>query len=155
MKGSDVIISTNVPLKNNGDLRADLSYRIDDHGVAVYFNHNGNQVCLCCDTYIKVHENLYAIGRTIAGLRQIDRDGVSDFLNRTFSGFKGLPEVSSFNQKSTWEILGITALPVDVNIIHKSFKAKSRLLHPDMPTGSVQAFQELNEAYKQALKLFK
>lgn len=156
LKASDPIISTNIPLKADGDLRADWSrFKIDDAGVAVYFMRNGVQVCLCCDTYKRVHENLYAIGRTIAGLRQIDRDGVSDFLNRTFSGFKGLPEVSSFNQKSIWEILGIAAIPADINIVHKSFKAKAKLLHPDALTGSVEAFQELQQAYKQALNQFK
>ena len=90
---ADVIISSNIPLKQNGDMYADLHrYKNDDTGVAVYFKRNGQQIVLCCDTYKLILENMYAIGRTLQALRQIDRDGVSDFLNRTFTGFKALPE---------------------------------------------------------------
>jgi hypothetical protein len=153
--GTDAIISTNVPLKGDGDLRADWNrYRIEDTGVAVYFTRKKQQVCLCCDTYSKVWENLYAVGRTIAALRQIDRDGVSDFLDRTFSGFKALPEQSSFNQKSVWEILGLSAKPAEVNIVHSAYRNKAKVLHPDAPTGSAVAFQELQEAYQQILKQY-
>ena len=151
--GSEPVISTNIPLKNDGDLRADWSrYRIDDTGVAVYFNRDKQQVCLCCDSYERVWENLHAVGRTIEALRQIDRDGVSDFLNRTFTGFKAIPEVSSFNQKSVWEILGLTAIPKDADAIHRQYKIKLKEVHPDVPGGTKEAFMELQQAYQHALQ---
>jgi hypothetical protein len=153
--GKQPVISTNVPLKNDGDLRADWSrYKLDDTGAAVYFMHNDKQVCLCCDTYVRVHENLHAIGRTIEALRQIDRDGVSDFLNRAFTGFVAIPETSSFNQKSIWEILGLPVIPAEESDIHVAFKRQSKKVHPDAG-GTEAAFHELQEAYKQALNFYK
>lgn len=105
MKATDLIISTNIPLKQNGELYADWQrYRIDDHGVAIYFTINGEQKSLCCDTYKSIWENMYAIGRAIDALRMIDRDGVSEFLKRAFTGFKAIEGPGANNQ---WVILGI------------------------------------------------
>jgi hypothetical protein len=43
-----------------------------DPGVAVYFTYKGNEVVLCCDTYERIWENVYAIGKTIENLRAIE-----------------------------------------------------------------------------------
>lgn len=151
---NDPVISTNIPLKNDGDLRADWSrYKIADTGVAVYFTRNNQQICLCCDTYTQVHENLHAVGRTIDALRRIDRDGVSDFLNRTFTGFKALPE-SSFNEQLIWETLGLSAKPGTIDIVHSAYKKMVKIAHPDTG-GSVEKFHLLQQAYEQAKNLFK
>lgn len=152
--GKHPIISTNIPLKNDGDLRADWTkYKTDDKGVAVYFEHKGNQVCLCCDKYNTVWDNLYAIGRTIAALRQIDRDGVSDFLNRAFTGFKALPDNSTINMFKEWH--NVFGLPetATVDMIKSRYKELSKFYHPDMPNGDKDKFQEINNAYEQAKKI--
>jgi methionine synthase II (cobalamin-independent) len=154
IEGRDPVISTNVPLKNDGDLRADWSrYRIDDPGVAVYFIRNKQQVCLCCDTFSHVQNNLHAVGRTIEALRQIDRDGVSDFLNRTFSGFKGLPEFTSA-ETDLWLILGLNVKPASVDAVHSAYKQRAKIVHPDIPGGSQASFQLLQEAYNKALTFY-
>lgn len=147
--GKNPIISTNIPLKNDGDLRADWSrYKIDDIGVAVYFTHNGNQVCLCCDQYDRIWDNLWAIGRTIEALRQIDRDGVSDFLNRTFSGFKML---SDPDQKEWWEILQVEKNSSDDHV-KIAYRKKVMETHPDKG-GSTESFNKVQNAYQQYLNL--
>ncbi len=149
LKAKDPIISTNIPLKQNGDMYADWqSRKITDHGVAVYFTLNNSQVCLCCDTYKTIWENMYAIGRTIEGLRQIDRDGVSDFLNRAFTGFPAIPE--RVPGKNCWDILGIGQTK-DINTIEKRYRALAKEKHPDTG-GSLEAFQELSEALDTAIK---
>jgi len=141
------VISTNIPLKNNGDLYADWQrYKITDHGVAVYFTLKGNQVCLCCDTYRTIWENMQAIGRTIEALRQIDRDGVSDFLNRAFTGFTAIPE--RVGGKSCWDILGI-GMTNDLSAIREAYKNLAKKAHPDTG-GSEEAMKELNIAYQDA-----
>lgn len=154
MGGKNPVISANIPLKNDGDLRADWNrYKIDNPGVAVYFTYNNNPVCLCCDQYKRVWENLYAVGRTIEALRQIDRDGVSDFLNRAFTGFKALPEGSSTEPttKPCWDILGI-AITSDKDAIQKAYRKKVAVLHPDnLLTGDINQFHELQEAYRDAI----
>lgn len=142
------VISTNVPLKNNGELYADWQrYKITDHGAAVYFTLNNNQVCLCCDTYNAIWENLQAIGRTIEALRQIDRDGVSDFLNRAFTGFVAIPERSG--GKSCWDILGIPQTK-NGDLINARYRELAKEMHPDAG-GSTELFCELQEARHQAI----
>ena len=150
--GTNPIISTNIPLKNDGDLRADWGkYKIDNPGVAVYFTYNGNQVCLCCDNYERVWENLRAVARTLQALRQISRDGVSDFLNKAFSGFKELPAPSETTPttKSCWEILGIP-VTTDIKEIKKAYHKKSIKYHPDLPLGDRDKFEEVQRAYRDA-----
>lgn len=154
MKGTDLIISSNVPLNANGDLRADWpKFNLDNTGVAVYFKNKGELVCLCCDHYKGVHENLYAVGRTIAALRQIERDGVSDFLKKAFAGFKALPETTII-QKSIWEILGLEKKPANRSTVETAYRVQVKRVHPDVAGGSHEAFLELKNAYEKALSLF-
>lgn len=149
--GKDPIISTNIPVKQNGDMYADWQrYKTDDIGVAVYFTLNGNQVCLCCDNYHRIWDNLHAIGRTIEALRQIDRDGVSDFLNRAFTGFKALPTETEVPKKSIWDILSM--LPTkDTSVITRQYRIRAKQVHPDAG-GSHEAFTELQAAYDRAIE---
>lgn len=147
IKGSNPIISTNIPIKQNGDLYADWTrYKIEDHGVAVYFELDGNQVCLCCDTFDKFWWNLHAIGRTIEAMRQIDRDGVSDFINRAFTGFKAIagPVVDY------WKVLGIIETK-DKDAINKAWKQKAKQYFHDDHV----ALREINVARDECLKMAK
>lgn len=147
--GTGLVISTNIPTKNNGDLYADWQrYKIDDHGVAVYFTRDGKQVCLCCDTYGNIYENLHAIGRTIEALRQIDRDGVSDFLNRAFTGFTAIPEKAG--GPSCWDVLGI-APTKDKDIILNRYKELAKTTHPD-GGGTHDGFCSLQDARDLAIQ---
>lgn len=91
MGADKIVVSSNVPIRADGMMYANAmrlqKQQDNDPGVAVYFNYKGKPVVLCCDTYTKVWENVYAIGKTIENLRAIDRYGVSDFLSRSFTGF--------------------------------------------------------------------
>jgi len=151
LNADNLIISSNQPLKQNGDLRADSGrLKTDDPGVAVYFDWKGRSYTMCCDRYPQIWENLYAIARTIGALRQIDRDGVSDFLERAFTGFPGLPAPGE-STTDVWQILGIVATK-DAAIIKKAFWNKSMTAHPDRG-GSQEEFSALHNAYQQALKM--
>ncbi len=91
LDGKQLIISTNIRTRQDGDIYSNAA-EPSDSGVAIYFQLNENPVCLCCDQYRKVWENTYAIYKTIEAMRGIDRWGVSDMLNRMFTGFKALPD---------------------------------------------------------------
>ncbi len=152
MEGTDVIISTNVPVNKYGELRGDYpNSRLDNTGAAVYFKLKGKDVVICCDTYIKLVDNLTAIGKTIENLRAIDRWGVSDFLERAFTGFKGLPEQAGTETKDCWEILGI-APNSSQDAVKAAWKALVKIHHPDNG-GSHDRMTEINNAYSQCLKL--
>jgi hypothetical protein len=151
---TDLIISSNIPLKNNGDLRADFGrFRIDDPGVAIYFRWNKKDISMVCDQYLNVWENIVALQKAIEAIRGLERWGVSEFLDRAFTGFQALPESTQF-EKNIWDVLGLNVKPENVETVKTAYKTKAFILHPDKPTGSTEAFVELQNAYERALKFY-
>lgn len=156
---STIVLSTNIPLKLDGMPYA--SYRQpDDKGVAVYFIYNKEQVVLCCDSWNKIEHNMWSVAKTIESLRAIERWGVSDFLKHSFSGFNALPPAQD-NKKHKddwWVVLGYQhkpeSRPWDWTGVAAQYKSLAKLRHPDMPTGSTEKFQELNQAFDEAKKYY-
>jgi hypothetical protein len=126
--GSEVIVSTNVPLRRDGQFYGDFKTPTDP-GVAVYFKYNGKPICFACDKYSSVTHNIHAIGLTIEAMRQIERCGASDMLERAFTGFAALPERSA----SSWrEAFGLQAnAKVTLNEIESRFRDLAKQIHPD------------------------
>ena len=146
-----LIISSNILTRKDGYMNTDAMVRkIDDPGVAVYFRigtMEDGYTCICCDQYLTVWENIYALGKTIESIRAIQRYGASEFIKRTFMGFKELPPSGSLDisSKSWWEVLEVK--PNDSNdIIKSAFRAKLKLHNPD--TGGDR------ELYEQVIKAF-
>lgn len=144
--GTDVIISTNLPLRNDGYPYASAK-QPDDRGVAVYFTYKKNQVVFACDKWNQIGDNMKAIEKAIDAIRGLDRWGVSDMLNRAFTGFKALPQQAS--KKAWWEVLGVHRYS-NIEDITAAYKTKAKLHHPDAG-GSHDAFIELQKAYNEAL----
>ena len=152
MGGKDPIISSNVPLRNDGYPRSDYQKRIiSDKGVAVYFKYKDNQVVLACDKWDSVEDNMWAIACTIDNMRGMERWGVSDILNRTFTGFKAITAGSG--GKSCWEVLGMQPTR-NASDITSVWKALAIIHHPDRG-GSNEKMVELNEAYNEEIKFTK
>ncbi len=141
--GTSVIISTNLPLRLDGMPQASARMP-EDKGVAIYFNYKNQQVVFACDKWDSMTDNMKAIEKAIYAIRGLERWGVSDMLNRAFVGFKQLAEAEP--SKSSWEILDI---PVGSpkELIQHAYRQKAKELHPDMPGGNVEKFQELQLAY--------
>src|ERR1044072_125306 len=151
LKAKDVIISSNIPLRQDGLPYSDFSRRnITDKGVAVYFTKNGHSYVLCCDTWEKFEDNFQAIGKTIEAMRGLDRWGVSDMLKRVFTGFTALPEPKKL---SIWEILGLTERPNNFQAVRAAYYKRCNELHPDKG-GSHDEMVELNIAYNEAALTF-
>lgn len=150
MKGKNLVISTDVPLKNNGDLYASWpSKRGMDPGVAVYFDYKDKKIVMCCDRYESIWENIYALGKGIEAIRGMERWGVSEFIERAFTGFTALPDMA-LDEFACYEVLGIepTKNPI---LIERAYKTRAKTRHPDTLSGSTEQFQELTKAYEQAL----
>jgi len=143
-----VIISTNAPLRKDGEPRAD--YKPTDPGVAVYFTRNKQPVCFACDKYDEIWKNMRAIQKTIEALRGIERWGSSQMMERAFSGFTALPERTG---PSCWEILGIEPLATESEII-AAWRDKAKSAHPDAG-GNHDAMAALNQAKDIALATIK
>ncbi len=154
--GKKLIISTNIKVRADGYLYAEMmKKKTEDPGVAIYFSYKDKEVAMCCDQYLLVWENMYALAKGIEGLRGMERWGVSEFLDRAFTGFPGLPapgEIILAND--IWQTLGFSARPVHKTDVEAAYKRQAMIVHPDKPGGSVEAFQLLQTAYKQALSTY-
>lgn len=152
LRATELIISTNIPVRNDGGLYADyMKRKIEDPGAAIYFKYKNKDVSLCCDRYETVWENIYALGKGIEALRGLERWGVSEFLDRVFTGFTALPP--PVVTRYWWTVLGCSRTDDEEQI-----KFKYRLLvkqhHPDAG-GNTQRFQEIQQAYSEAMTQLK
>ncbi|MGR3179902.1 MAG: J domain-containing protein [Candidatus Anammoxibacter sp.] len=140
------VISTNIEVRRDGLPYANRPEPADP-GVAVYFEHKGQQLCFACDRWDKVRDNLQAVNHTIAALRGIERWGTGEMVNQAFQGFKALPPPG--NKREWWQVFGCHQdAPIDIR--KQIYRKMSKIRHPDYPTGSIEEMQELNEAAKQA-----
>ena len=146
MGGQKPILSSNVPLRNDGMPRANMP-NPSDPGVAVYFSYRQHDMVFACDKYHKVMDNVYAITKTIDALRGIKRWGASDMMERAFFGFKALPRKAS----QPWrDVLGIPADSlVNRQVIEDAFRTLARVHHPDAG-GDPEKFHEITQAREAA-----
>lgn len=143
----DVIISTNLKLRNDG-LPYSNQRTPEDQGVAVYFMMKGKQMVIACDSFKNIGCNLYSIGKTIEAMRGIERWGCSELLQRAFTGFQSLPMPS---QRQWWEVLEVSE-QATTDQIKDAYKNMAKKYHPDMPGGTKEKFQEIQFAYEIAIK---
>lgn len=150
MGATQIIVSSNVPLKGDGTIRLDREPV--DAAVAVYFTRDKKQMVFACDKYDLIRDNILAIAKTIEALRGIERWGSSDMMERAFSGFKAL---TSSTEREWWEVLfGASQRPslCDKDTIESAYRVQARKVHPDTAGGSHDAMAELNKAREQALR---
>jgi hypothetical protein len=146
MGGTMPVISSNVPLRADGHLRADREPV--DAGVAVYFQRNGRGMVFACDRYDYVRDNLHALALTIEAMRGIERWGASEMMERAFSGFLQLNAEN--DGTSWWKTLQLSP-DATVEQIERAYREFAKLAHPDAPGGSDTAMSALNLARDQAL----
>lgn len=158
LKATDLIISTNIPVRKDGMMYADyMSRKLDDPGVAIYFCYAGKSITMCCDQYLTVWENIYALAKGIEALRGMDRWGVSDFMDRVFTGFAALPPAQT-QIREWWQVLAFESQPENTFsnwiAVKHNYRTLAKKLHPDAQSGDQQLFHELQEAYEIALTYF-
>lgn len=141
-----IILSTSVPLRNDGMPRANTRPDGGDSGVAIYFQRNGKDMVFACDKYRETCDNIYAIAKTIDAMRGIERWGASDMMERAFSGFKAL---ASSTGRDWWDVLQVNR-DATRDVIEANFKRLLRDRHPDAG-GSHEAMSELNAARAKAI----
>jgi hypothetical protein len=145
-----VVISTNIPLKANGDPYSDPG-RMPDPGVAVYFRMKDKPYVLSCDRWISVEDNMYALAKHIEAMRGMERWGVAS-QEQTFAGFKALTETAGAGE-DPWMVLGLTPMTSSESVLirHRQLARES---HPDTG-GSEAAMTRLNVARDAALAALK
>jgi hypothetical protein len=154
MGAGKLIVSSNIPIRKDGMFYTDwMNRKIDDPGVAIYFHYQGKDISMCCDQYLRVWENVYALGKAIESIRGLERWGVSDFMARAFTGFTALP-APIVPEVNIWHILGLPGKPETPREVTEAYRKQALELHPDRPGGEKTKFQALQEAYDAALKTF-
>ena len=139
-----VVISSNVQLKRDGLPYANFK-EPDDPGVAIYFRIKKKNYVLCCDKWLKVKDNLRAIGLHIAAMRGMERWGVGS-VEQAFMGYQALPPQAS--EKKWWDVLGVSPRASDEEI-KEAYRKLARQHHPDSG-GSSDQMAKINAAYQQA-----
>jgi len=140
------VISSNLPLRRDGLPYAGQA-EPRDPGVAVYFQWKGKSLVLASDRWDRVGDNFRAIEKAIEAMRGLDRWGVSEMLDRAFSGFAALPEPSR-PRSTCWEVLGVDQRD-SLDVIETMYRAKTKRAHPDLG-GSHDEMARLNRAIEEA-----
>jgi len=145
----EVIISSNIPLRNDGLPKADFA-EPKDPGVAIYWVQKGAPRVIACDAWTKVWENLRAIGLTIAAMRALDRHGASQVLERAFAGFAALPAAGS--ARGWREVLfGDPHIAATLDQVERAFIELAKIHHPDKG-GDTARMAEISAARSAARK---
>jgi hypothetical protein len=139
LNAEKVVLSSNITLRRDGLPYANAP-EPPDPGAAVYFELKQKPMCLACDQYRLVRENIMAIAKTVEALRGIERWGASDMMERAFTGFLALPEKASTPWREVLELGGDRSLTRE--IIETQAKKLLRAHHPDRG-GDVDKFQQI------------
>jgi hypothetical protein len=143
-------ISTDQELRVNGVPRRD---RVPDSpAVAVYFVRNGKQLCIPCDKFQTVRDNIRAIGLTLESIRRMERYGTSQTVEATLSGFAALPAEASPNAgpRAWHEVLQVSS-DADPSVIRAAYRNLAAKYHPDnASTGNQEKFLEVSRAFKES-----
>lgn len=138
--GSELIISSNLPLRRDG-FPLTVKSPPKDPGVAVYFKRRGKPICFACDRWPTVAENLHSVYLTMDALRGIARWGSSEMMEAAFTGFTALPA-----PEQPWQVLGLSSSRPTREQIDTAHRQLAMKHHPDRQGGSVDAMVRVNAA---------
>lgn len=146
----DVIISTNLRLRNDG-LPLSKQREPEDPGVAVYWKMDGKGLVIAADCYTKISDNLAAVAATLDAMRSIKRHGGAQILERAFTGFTALPAPLT-GQKPWREVLGVQQNEGGKRVIEEAYRRRRGEAHPDRKGGKHEEFLAVQAAYEQAAR---
>jgi hypothetical protein len=145
-------------LSTDRELRVDGQPRADRNpvspAVALYFVRKGKQLCIPCDKFQTVRDNIRAVGLTLEAIRRMERYGTSQTVEATLSGFAALPETASPNAgPRPWHEVLQVAPDADPEIVRSVWKRLVARYHPDNgDTGDADKFHEVQQAYTEYQK---
>lgn len=147
LRAGDPILSTNLPLRVDGQPRAGQP-EPDDTGAACYFNLGTRPLVLACDRWNTVAGNIAAIAAHIGAMRSMDRWGVGT-VEQLFAGFAALPAAGP-GQRPWRDVLNLPGRAT-IEDVKQRHLALMKVWHPDVEGGSTEKMATLNVARDQAL----
>lgn len=145
--GKDLILSTNVPVRNDGLPYGSGVAEPQDCGAAVYFQYKGTTVTMACDRFFWVSQNVRAIALSIESIRALERYGASELMERAFRGFTALPEQVGEHWREILDLPREGKITADQ--VESQFRALVKVMHPDVG-GDAEAFHCLVVARENA-----
>lgn len=159
LKATAIILSSNIELRLDGEPRAgEGDRRLSDPGIAVYFTYKGKPMVMATDRYATIAANVRSLGLAIEAMRQPERHGGGQMMERAFAGFTALPPPEGSKPKRPWwEIMRYPADPAErellsVGEIEARYRTLAKKYHPDSgtePSGDLMT--ELNQAKEDAV----
>jgi hypothetical protein len=152
---SDVVLSTNIVLRNDGlPYTRQPQHAVGDPGAAVYWSTSSfKDRVIACDKWADVYSNIHALGLAIEAMRAIDRAGASQVMERAFTAFGALPPAAKAAPvRPWWEVLGLPKEALSfatLPMVEAQYRELARKAHPDQG-GSAGAMVELNRGLEQA-----
>lgn len=160
LKAKNVVLSTDVPLRNDGNPYAGAVSRKMDPGVAVYFTLNGKPTSMAQDAFTTIEANLRSLTLAIDAMRSLERHGGGVMMERAFTGFASLPPPEGSRPARPWrEVLGMVGITfpdtdhgrtLQRGAIQSAYRELAKNAHADAG-GTDAAMLELNQARDQAL----
>lgn len=133
LEATEVVVSANGP-------------GVGDPGVAVYFQRLRRTLCLACDRWLRVQDNVYAIALTVRALRGVSRWGTADMAAAVFDGF-GTVSGPPPRRASVlwWQVLGVQPR-ASTRTIATRYRELVFRHHPDRG-GDPQILRKINRAF--------
>lgn len=127
-----IFITTDRVIRNRSDRKPSRQFGApDDPGVAVYFELDGHGICLGCDTYDRVADNIAAIAAHIDADRTQDRHGVTSVEER-YAGMQALPAVGETSGRKWYEYFGLDMWEATEAELKAAYHEKAKVYHPDV-----------------------
>ena len=106
----------------------------------------GHHLYYSYDGAAKFVENLYVVSKIIE--LEVDellkeRKTLQEFISE-FSEDKDICD----KRKVARNVLGVEEGTLDLNVINERYKSLAKVHHPDMPSGNMEKFKEINNAHK-------
>ena len=149
-----VVISSDYALRRDG-LPLASQRRPDDTGIAVYFMLDGRQMVMAQDTHARAEENLRSLALAVEAMRQLERHGGGQMMQRAFDGFTALPSPDAPPQKRPWRdvLKGFAdGTPANLEAAKQAYRRLSKLYHPDGSDPDPVRLAEISQAYEEAQK---
>lgn len=138
-----VVISSNIPLRNDGLPRSGQR-EPDDPGIAIYFRMSRQDYCFACDLWDRAADNIVAIAKHLEALRGQERWGVGS-IEQSFRGYLALPAQTS--GAGWWSILGVQS-NASREEIQQAYRRLALEHHPDAG-GDRAEWDRIIAAYEQ------
>lgn len=161
LRATGLVLSSNCKIRQDGTpYREDLSTRLKDPGVAVYFTYSGKPMVMAQDAYNVPFANIRSLALAIEAMRQIERHGGGYMMQRSFEGFAALPPPggSAGYVKPPWR--GVLDMPKEhfteidddsqLMLAEAKYRKLAKTLHADAGGEDAQRMAELNVAIEDA-----